>query len=177
MTDILTQLHTTYDQLLTQIFSTLSYLTLRHPTHPPQPDPHDPYTTSTAEQIAPGPEDTTSHLYPLRPDSEAAFALAQEELAEDLVQKGAQIEDLIRRLPGRARGEEVQEERIRELVGRVKEVEGVRRAKRREVRALVARLDAVVLGMSSSIKINVEGKREGGAGREGNNGDRGRGVG
>ncbi|OAG39042.1 hypothetical protein AYO21_06762 [Fonsecaea monophora] len=42
--DILTQLQTCYDQLLTQFFATLSYLSQRHPLVAPDPDPSDPFT-------------------------------------------------------------------------------------------------------------------------------------
>ncbi|KIW25817.1 uncharacterized protein PV07_08960 [Cladophialophora immunda] len=42
--DILTQLQTCYDQLLTQFFATLSYLSQRHPLVAPDPDPTDPFT-------------------------------------------------------------------------------------------------------------------------------------
>ena len=50
--DPLTALQTSYDQLLTQLYSTLSYLSQRHSVIPPTPDPNEPYTrhplTSTA---------------------------------------------------------------------------------------------------------------------------------
>ena len=42
--DPLTALQTSYDQLLTQLYSTLSYLSQRHPVIPPISDPQEPYT-------------------------------------------------------------------------------------------------------------------------------------
>lgn len=174
--DILTQLQTCYDQLLTQFFSTISYLSQRHPLIAPEPDPNDPFTnppTITAASqtpgadpsqlqppssgIQPGPEDTDRSPYPLRPTATPTFAHAQRELAEDLVQKGQQIELLISRLPGIGRGEEQQKEEIRVLVERVREMEAKRKVKRREMREAVRRLDRVVAGMAESVNYGVNG--------------------
>lgn len=167
--DILTQLQTCYDQLLTQFFSTVSYLSQRHPLVAPEPDPDDPFTyppsaTAVATQtpgadhsqpqgpgVQPGPEDTDRSAYPLRPVAPQVFANAQHELAEDLVQKGQQIELLISRLPGIGRGEEQQAEDIRVLAERVRDMEERRKAKRKEMKEYVKRLDNVIMGMSRSI--------------------------
>ena len=166
--DILTQLQTSYDQLLTQFFSTISYLSQRHPLIAPDPDPNDPYTfppSSTANTqtpggdasqsshsvLQPGPEDTDRTPYPLRPQPESTFARAQHELAEDLVSKGQQIEYLISRLPGIGRGVEEQEAEIRVLEAKVREMERRRKEKRREMRECVRRLERVVGGMGESV--------------------------
>ncbi|EXJ78429.1 hypothetical protein A1O1_08829 [Capronia coronata CBS 617.96] len=167
--DILTQLQTCYDQLLTQFFSTISYLSQRHPLVAPEPDPSDPFTYPPSARAAtsqtpganhsqpqgsgiqPGPEDTERSVYPLRPVTPQVFANAQRELAEDLVQKGQQIELLISRLPGIGRGEEQQAEEIRALAEKVRDMEEKRKAKRREMREYVKRLDEVIMGMSRSI--------------------------
>ena len=179
--DILTQLQTCYDQLLTQFFSTISYLSQRHPLIAPDPDPSDPFTnppTLTSTQtpnpnpetpsqpsasgsgIQPGPEDTDRSSYPLRPAPPQTFAHAQRELAEDLVQKGQQIELLISRLPGIGRGEEQQKEEIRVLVEKVRSMEKKRKEKRKEMRECVRRLDSVVAGMAESVDFE---RMDGGA--------------
>ena len=159
--DILTQLQTCYDQLLTQFFSTVSYLALRHPLIAPDPIPGDPYTEPPKDESATGTstkhryvttkvqtEDTSMGLQPVPPPQ---FDHAQQELAEDLVRKGQQIEYLIRNLPGLGRGEEQQAKEIQELVVKVRELEVVRKQKRKEMRECVQQLDDVVLGMSRSI--------------------------
>ncbi|OAP55705.1 hypothetical protein AYL99_09857 [Fonsecaea erecta] len=53
--DILTQLQTCYDQLLTQFFATLSYLSQRHPLVAPDPDPNDPFTNPPPGLAVAGP--------------------------------------------------------------------------------------------------------------------------
>ena len=86
----------------------------------------------------------------------ADFDHAQKELADDLVRKGQQIEYLIRNLPGLGRGEEQQAREIQELVVKIREMETVRKQKRREMRGCVRQLDDLVLGMSTSIKTGNE---------------------
>ncbi|KAI9879436.1 MAG: RNA polymerase II mediator complex subunit [Watsoniomyces obsoletus] len=167
-TDILTQLQTCYDQLLTQFFSTVSYLSLRHPLIAPEPIPGEPYTQpprdddvqnaatsgpSTSRRhryanIEPRDEDTSLGFKPVPPTE---FDNAQQELADDLVRKGQQIEHLIRNLPGLGRGEAEQAQEIQELVVKVREMQALRRQKRKEMRECVRRLDNVVSGMATSI--------------------------
>lgn len=171
--DLLTSLQTTYDQLLNQFFSTISYLSQRHPLIPPTPDPNEPFTRypppsqdpTSATDLSPsaqsqnhiwpqpGPEDTdpTKTTRPLRPDPPALFAASQAELAEDLILKAAQIGELIDQLPDSSGGEEEQAEKIRALVEQVREVEGRRKQARKEVRRLVKDLDRVVSGMSENV--------------------------
>lgn len=164
--DILTQLQTCYDQLLTQCFSTISYLSQRHPIIAPDADPNDPFTNPPAiggpsqtpnpdgtpmSAIQPGLEDTERAPYPLRPVLPPTFSAAQRELAEDLVQKAQQIDMLISRLPGIGRDEEQQRHEIEILNQKVRAMEEKRKAKRREMRDYVKRLDDVILGMSQSL--------------------------
>lgn len=163
--DVLTQLQTCYDQLLTQFFSTVSYLTLRHPLISPEPIPGDPYTQPAKDDRLQAGVDSAStrHRYAnirlheedismgLQPVPPAQFDDAQKELADDLVRKGQQIEYLIRNLPGLGRGEDQQAKEIQELVVKVREMETVRKQKRREMRECVRQLDDLVLGMSTSI--------------------------
>jgi len=85
----------------------------------------------------------------------AAFSTAQHELAEDLVQKAAQIDLLISRLPGIGRDEEEQRREIEALSEKVRAMEEKRKAKRREMREYVKRLDDVILGMSQSLNYNT----------------------
>ena len=163
--DVLTQLQTCYDQLLTQFFSTVSYLTLRHPLISPEPIPGDPYTQPSKDDTL---QEGSRHRYAnlrlheedismgLQPVPPADFDHAQKELADDLVRKGQQIECLIRNLPGLGRGEEQQAKEIQELVVKVKEMETVRKQKRREMRECVQQMDDLVLGMSTSIKTKNE---------------------
>jgi mediator of RNA polymerase II transcription subunit 21 len=99
----------------------------------------------------PGPEDTDpSNPRPLHPDSPATFSAAQRELARDLILKGAQIEYLVSVLPGLGTREEEQEQRIAVLEGELRNMERARKEKRREMRALVGRLEDVVMGVASS---------------------------
>ena len=152
--DILTQLQTCYDQLLTQFFSTVSYLSQRHPLVAPNTIPGDHLTLPPKDEntTRPGNEDLAGP-YPLRPVLPDHFERAQKELAEDLVRKGQQIEYLIERLPGLGKGEVQQAEDIRQLVEQVKEMEAVRKEKRREMRECVRQLDDVVMGMATSIDV------------------------
>ncbi|KAL9617468.1 MAG: hypothetical protein Q9160_007731 [Pyrenula sp. 1 TL-2023] len=144
MADLLTQLQICFDQLATQFYATTSYLTSRHTLCPPT-SPSDPHLRS--ELLTPGPEDTNPDLpqLSLRPDSPSTFAAAQRELAQDLVAKEKQIEYLIENLPGSRATEEEQEARLRELEGQLRRVEAERKAKRREVRQWVGRLDRVIV--------------------------------
>ncbi|EXJ59435.1 uncharacterized protein A1O5_12060 [Cladophialophora psammophila CBS 110553] len=178
--DILTQLQTCYDQLLTQFFSTISYLSQRHALVAPEPDPNDPFTNPPSAAVVgaaassqtpnpvdaaaaqlqasvnPGPEDTDRAPFPLRPVAPQTFANAQRELAEDLVLKGQQIEMLISRLPGIGRGEEQQAEDIRMLAEKVRKMEQERKVKRREMKEYVRRLESVVMGMAESVDYGAD---------------------
>src|SRR5205823_1715085 len=101
--------------------------------------------------LTPGPEDTgPGNARPLRPEAPAVFAAAQRELAQDLVLKGAQLEHLASVLPGLGRRQEEQEERIRVLERELRSVDQRRRHKRAEMRALVAGLEDVVMGVAET---------------------------
>lgn len=82
---------------------------------------------------------------PPRPDSPRTFEYRQRELARDLIIKEQQIEYLIGRLPGIGSSEAEQEARIRELDGKLRQVEAERECKARELRKLEKQLE-VVLG-------------------------------
>lgn len=150
-TDKLTQLQAEFNQLLIQFFSVYSYNAQRHPLEPPAEIPGLAFTA--LKQTEPGPEDTdpTKTAYPLQPVDQKTFDEAQVELAEDLVLKTQQIQRLIADLPGIDQDESQQEEGIRKLVGEVEEMDKATRTKRREMRQLVKRLDALLGGMSTSI--------------------------
>ncbi|RMZ86968.1 hypothetical protein DV736_g5809, partial [Chaetothyriales sp. CBS 134916] len=152
--DILTQLQTCYDQLLTQFFATVSYLSQRHPLVAPQPITGLHATLPAADEHSskPGPEDKIEP-FTLRPVSADHFAQKQRELAEDLVRKGQQIESLIQRLPGLGKDEEQQADDIRKLAEQVKAMEVLRKQKRQEIADCVSQLDHVILGMATSIDV------------------------
>lgn len=155
-TDVLTQLQIEYNQLLTQYFSTYSYLAQRHPLLAPQEIPDLKFTSQKIAPTGPGSEDTEKIPYPLQPQDQKTFDDAQQELAEDLVLKTQQIQSLIARLPGIDQDEQQQAEDIRKLAVQVEDVEKERRAKRKEMRQLVKRLDAVIGGMSRSIDYSKD---------------------
>jgi mediator of RNA polymerase II transcription subunit 21 len=146
-------------QLATQLYSTTSYLSQRHPLLAPSPVPNDPYTLPPpAGTLNPGPEDTDpSNPRALHPESPAAFAAAQRELARDLIIKAGQIQYLVENLPGIGTREEEQEARIRALEAELREMEKQRNEKRREMRALVGRLEDVVMGVAESGGVVVNG--------------------
>ena len=152
--DVLTQLQTLYDQLLTQFFSTVSYLSQRHPLVAPAPIHGDSYTNPPKDENTskPGIEDQ-QEPFALRPVSPDRFAKSQNELAEDLVRKAQQIQYLIERLPGLGKDEQQQKEDIEQLVEQVKAMELLRKQKRKEMRDCVRQLDDVVLRMATSINI------------------------
>lgn len=154
--DVVSLLQTEVDQLMIQHFSTYSYLSQRHPLQPPQEIPGLRFTSQKIELAAPpkglpSDEDTIKAPYPLQPQDPLAFQEAQNELAEDLVLKTQQIQQLIAKLPGIDQDESQQAEDIKKLVAEVEEMEEARRVKRREMHRLVKRLDAVIGGMSRSI--------------------------
>jgi mediator of RNA polymerase II transcription subunit 21 len=146
-------------QLATQLYSTTSYLSQRHPLLAPSPVPNDPYTLPPqAGTLNPGPEDTDpSNPRALHPDPPGAFAAAQRELARDLIIKAGQIQYLVENLPGIGTREEEQEARIRALEAELREMEKQRKEKRREMRALVGRLEDVVMGVAESGGVVVNG--------------------
>lgn len=152
-TDILTQLQTTYTQLLTQFYSTLSYLSQRHPLIAPEPIPGEAFTSRSIAPAEPGPEDAdpSRAIFPLRSDSPEIFEAAQKELAEDLVLKTKQIQQLIVQLPGLGKDENEQARDIQKLVEKVEEMEKARRMKRQEMKDLARRLEAVIEGMNTSV--------------------------
>ena len=158
-TDILTQLQTEYQQLLTQFFSSFSYLNQRHDLVAPQEIPGLKFTSHNVAPAAAGKEDTELPTslrdyvqFPLQPEVDnKTFEEAQKELAEDLVFKTRQIQQLIARLPGIDQNEQHQTEEIQMLAGQVEDMERARRAKRKEMRKFVEKLDAVINGNNTSL--------------------------
>ncbi|EEH05877.1 conserved hypothetical protein [Histoplasma capsulatum G186AR] len=171
MADILTQLQTCLDQLATQFYATLCYLTTYHdhaaatppsniPTAIPQlkkipKNPSPTATTSTTAKAA-SPQPTTPAAADAQaqqqepspaeptPDPPEIFALRQRELARDLIVKEQQIEYLISVLPGVGSSEAEQEEKIRRLAEELRVVEAERREKRRQMRKLGERVDELL---------------------------------
>jgi len=158
-TDVVSLLQAEVDQLMIQQFSTYSYLSQRHPLQPPRAIPGLRFTSEKIALAAPphgkpGDEDTERAPYPLQPQDPQIFNEAQHELAEDLISKAQQIQQLIAKLPGIDQDKSQQAESIEKLVAEVEEMEKARREKRREMHQLVKRLDAVVGGMSRSINYS-----------------------
>lgn len=79
-----------------------------------------------------------------RPDSPATFAAAQRELAQDLVIKTRQIEELVRGIVGVERDREEQEERIRGLEGELQGAMAEREAVERERGEWVGRVEGLI---------------------------------
>jgi mediator of RNA polymerase II transcription subunit 21 len=86
----------------------------------------------------------------LRPDSPTTFAANQLQLVRDLVIKEQQIEYLLKVLPGIGTSEKEQEERIRSLDKELRQIQEQRKQKRKEMRAVVKKLENVILGVASS---------------------------
>lgn len=149
MADRLTQLQDALDQLLTQMFASITYIDTRHPASsiPPQVDQHTITTSNsstTPAQTEPSPFDDPDTRY--RPQPAPAFRATLHELAQDLVVKQAQIEALIDSLPGLGNSQAQQEARIEELEAELKEVEGQRDGARREREELLGRVEGRILG-------------------------------
>lgn len=152
-TDVLTQLQIEYNQLATQFFSTFSYLNQRHPLLQPPEIPGLKFTNQNVAENKVGPEDSEPGRaeFPLQSTDQKSFEEAQSELAQDLAVKTKQIQQLIIRLPGIDSTEQEQAEEVKRLAAQLEEMQKQRMAKRKEMRQLVKRLDAVVTGMNSSI--------------------------
>ncbi|MCJ1355972.1 MAG: RNA polymerase II mediator complex subunit [Icmadophila ericetorum] len=127
MTDRLTQIQDCLDQLATQFYASLRYITNHHPnspsannlSNPSQP----PETPGQSNNNPPLPGHDPNH----RPDTPTTFAAAQQELAHDLILKTKEIEVLVKSLPEVGESEREQMERIRELEGELRRVEEVRK--------------------------------------------------
>ncbi|MCJ1459912.1 RNA polymerase II mediator complex subunit [Mycoblastus sanguinarius] len=126
MADRLTQLQDCYDQLATQFYSSIRYISAHHSSAPllapPLPTTHNNQNNSASNHQSPPSQqqeqsDADAASYPpeQRPDSPAVFAAAQRELAQDLLIKTKQIEYIISVLPGVENSQEKQEGRIKEL--------------------------------------------------------------
>ncbi|KAI9672510.1 MAG: RNA polymerase II mediator complex subunit [Caeruleum heppii] len=130
MADRLTQLQDALDDLATQFYASIRYLSTHHA--PPHPIPVD-----QNPHVPPPPP-------PPPPDDPRTFAAAQRELARDLVLKEQQIEYLIGVLPGIGTSEKEQTERLRVLERELRDAERERRQAVEERERVVARLDEVI---------------------------------
>lgn len=109
----------------------------------------DPY--SYPFDLEPHDEDAGEQVVrPLRPDSPTTFASNQVQLVRDLVVKEQQIEYLIKALPGIGTSEKEQEERVQSLERELRQMQEQRKEKRIEMRAIVRRLENVIMGVASS---------------------------
>lgn len=157
MADRLTQLQDALDQLLTQMFASITYIDTRHPaiSIPSQVDQHHQQSSSSPSQATtiinnanadqpPPPFDPDNRHNP--EPSPAVFHDTMRELARDLVLKQAQIEALIESLPGLGNSRLDQERRIEELEGELGKVEGMREEARREREGLLRRVEGRIVG-------------------------------
>ncbi|KAI9880120.1 MAG: RNA polymerase II mediator complex subunit [Pleopsidium flavum] len=128
MADRLTQLQDCLDQLATQFYASIRYISSHHDSSPVSNEPKAP------------PEDVT-------PDSPRTFAAAQRELARDLIIKEQQIEYLISVLPGIGTSEKEQEDRLKVLERELKEAEEERVKAAREKEQVLEKLDRVIRGV------------------------------
>lgn len=144
MADRLTQLQDALDQLLTQMFASVTYIETRHPavSIPNQVDQHASFTNSSTNNNnssdAPQLEYDPDNRHNPEP-SPQRFHETMRELAQDLVLKQAQIEALLESLPGLGNSKAMQEGRIEELERELREVE-VERAKARKEREELLRM-------------------------------------
>ncbi|TQB73536.1 RNA polymerase II mediator complex subunit [Monascus purpureus] len=180
MADILTQLQTCLDQLATQFYATLCYLTTYHdnaPATPPDVPDTAPALAKISKTSSAPPVPASAPLsaqqqalgtgagasagavsdpnVPPEPDSPQTFARRQRELARDLIIKEQQIEYLISVLPGIGSSEAEQENRIRELGKELRRVEGEKEEKARELRVLRRRLER----MLEAVQVGIYGDR------------------
>ncbi|KAF2479553.1 mediator complex, subunit Med21 [Neohortaea acidophila] len=149
MADRLTQLQDCLDDLLTQMYASLSYIQNRHPYGdiPGQPSQApDPAAASTpaATNGEVGRSEAPETPLPEAPDR---FQATMHELARDLVLKEQQIEILINSLPGIGAGEADQNQRIRELEAELTVVEKERAKAEKERERLVDALGQVIVGV------------------------------
>ncbi|KAL9615438.1 MAG: hypothetical protein Q9167_000116 [Letrouitia subvulpina] len=133
MADRLTQLQDCLDQLLTQFYASLRYLSSHHDSSSLDPQSNQP----------PYPASDTAPTQ--RVDSPSDFKAAQKELAQDLVTKTKQIEYLIRVLPGLESSEQQQEERIGRLEMELREAEEERNRAAKEKEAWMRELDMAIM--------------------------------
>jgi mediator of RNA polymerase II transcription subunit 21 len=164
MADRLTQLQDSLDQLLTQMFASITYIDTRHPSLSilGQVDQHTAtapptYNNANAQQQLPSSEsnsnvqrpplptdgDPTNRHFPEQP---LKFQDTLRELAQDLVVKQAQIEALIEALPGLGQSRADQEARIEELERELGEIEKERVEAGRERNELLRRVEGRILG-------------------------------
>ncbi|CAF9942546.1 MAG: RNA polymerase II mediator complex subunit [Alectoria fallacina] len=151
MADRLTQLQDCYDQLATQFYASIRYLTLHHNssalTLPPPSSPQHNHNNSNSNANANfnhEHQESFSYLPEKRPDTPTAFASAQRELAQDLLLKTKQIEYLISVLPGVESSQEKQEVRIAELDVELREALEERKKAEEEREIWLGRVDGII---------------------------------
>ncbi|KAF8455031.1 mediator complex, subunit Med21 [Kalaharituber pfeilii] len=123
--DRLTQLQDALDQVATQFYCAIRYISTRH----------DAATLGNEAKVKD--ENAT-------PDDPATFDAAKYELARDLILKSKQIELLILSLPGIGVSEDEQQERLRALEKELQEAENERKKAVEEKEEMLEKLDTVI---------------------------------
>jgi mediator of RNA polymerase II transcription subunit 21 len=154
MTDKLTQIQDSLDQLLTQIYSSIRYIDTHHPyaqiEGQSDQNPFANKNEADAAQTTRQQQQENAQLQNERettPDDSDVFQEKLKELATDLVLKEQQIEFLIGSLPGLGNSQEDQEQRIRELEGQLREVEKERLVAEKERGELVKLVEGRIMGI------------------------------
>ncbi|KAJ5221015.1 Mediator of RNA polymerase II transcription subunit 21 [Penicillium citrinum] len=171
MADILTQLQTCLDQLATQFYATLGYLSTYHDNSPAIPPPNSQHLQKQVVQVQPRhhllhnpnnlepPQEPQKFKIQINLQNQIpprTFASRQRELARDLIIKEQQIEYLISVLPGIGTSEAEQEAKIRELEVQLREVEEKREAKALELKKLRGKLENVL----GAVSVGIYGDKE-----------------
>lgn len=163
MADRLTQLQDCYDQLATQFYASIRYLTVHHNSSALSPTPpsisqqnhsnsnsnlnanaNSNHEQPTSQQEQP---ESSSNPPEQRPDTPTTFASAQRELAQDLLLKTKQIEYLISVLPGVENNQEEQEARIAELDAELREALEERKKAEEEREIWLGKVDEIIGGI------------------------------
>lgn len=147
MPDTVTQLQHSLDELATQMFAALRYITEHHSNAQipgqqylgPQGRDHDPQLNPTAlpngdtKPANPEQQPSSDDPPPLAQtvqeslrvaDDPKVFEEALREMARDLVRKEKEMEALVEAMPGKERSKEQQKDRMRELEAELRVVEG-----------------------------------------------------
>jgi mediator of RNA polymerase II transcription subunit 21 len=144
MTDRLTQLQDAVDQLATQFFSALRYVSTHHDQEQDANTTNPPNTTPNTNTTPPNSKPESSQE---GGDEQLNIEAAMRELARDLVVKSKQIEVLITSLPGIGVSEDEQRLRMHALQEALIVAEEERRIALERKEMARKRVESVVVGL------------------------------